>query len=631
MAWADDGKSLFLANEEGGMSAVKIDAVDPSRPRIVSKRGVANFLWAVAQRNGILAFYQSYGDSLLRFNPTTFSLMWGKRLGSESHSVETDGSRIFVAIEGRPGRLIVLDPAGNELARVAEPDGWWNVYSTIYDADSQRLYIAAGENPAQQFAGAVYIYDVRQTTPELLGKINAPSWDIAVKGTRLWRQWGRSLETWDVSNPALPRLVPGGAWNGSTERGPGGTMVRPQLGHMTVNGSGTRLYITYRSVTESGGNQVLDWNAGFMIFDVSGSTPVPLGQRQGWKTSTGLWILPTSVALAPNERILAVSYWTFGVRFYEVAGDVVRELGAVATTGEAHDVYVDNRGILHVFANDSIQSIDPARGEHGEHVGVFVTGSTLDGGWRPFKDGTIVLPSARNSHSRIVLRIRDGMISYVTALGNPGSGGTWDEIFDDPLLYSATDNGLAVQRVGSFDPRTQRYPISVLGTVDVGGKLLAVTKVGNVVWGLGPTVGVVAIDVSMPTAPRLLFRDSISFGTNGNHAGIVAARGKIYAGVGDAGIIIYDAVSRRRTGQPITGLNVNFLDVVGSDFLVVANYWFPKVMEGMVIYDLRQSPDAPIEAKTFPGDQANPNFRARVIGGRIYRVPLYGVDVLEIQ
>lgn len=606
------------------MSAVKIDATDPARPRILATRGDSNFLWSTAQRSGLLVFYPSLGDALQRITPSTFASLWVKRLGGESHSIETDGQRIFVALEGRPGKLLVLDSSGNELARATELDGWWNVYNTIFDPSTQRLYIGAGEDAGKGYPGGVYIYDLQQSVPQLRGKISGASWDIAVKGTKLWRQRGRSLEAWNVSNPSVPAQV--GAWDGSGERGPGGTSVRPQLGHMTRNNDGTRLYVNYRSVTESGNNQVLDWNAGFMIFDVSGNAPVLL-QRQGWRTATGLWLQPTSVALAPNDRVLATSYWAFGVRLFDVAGDRVTDLGTVATTGEAHDVYVDNSGFLHVFVNDSIQIVDPVS---GEHRGVFVTGTGLDGGWRAFRGGTIVLPSARNAHNRLVLRIHDGVVEYVTALGNPGSGGTWDEIFEDPLLYSATDSGLAVQRVGPFDTQAQRYPLSVLGAVDVGGRLLGIAKAGNVVWGVGPTVGVVAIDVSAAAAPRVIFRDAMTFGVNGNHAGIVAARGRIYAGVGDVGIIIYDATTKRRTGA-ISGLNVNFLDQIGADYLVVANYWYPKVMEGMVVYDLRQSPDAPPQALIFPGDAPNANFRARVINGKVYRVPLYGVDVLEIR
>lgn len=604
------------------MSAVKIDVADPARPRIVSTRGDVNFLWAAAQRSGILVFYPSLGDSLQRINPSTFSPVWVKKLGAESHAIETDGQRIFVALDGKPGRLVVLDGSGNELARVTEPDGWWNVYSTVYDPDTQRLYIGAGEDTGRGFAGASYIYDARQAAPGFLGKISLPSWDIAVRGTKLWRQRGRTLEAWDVTNGSAPKLL--GAWEGNVERGPEGTLVRPQLGHMVVSRDGQRLYVAYRSVTESGGSQVLDWDAGFMIFDVSGGVPGLL-TRQGWKTPTGLWVQPTSVALAPNGRILAVGYWAFGVRLFDIADDRARELGMVATTGEAHDVFVDNLGLLHIFANDNIQIVDPVT---REHRGVFVTGQAMDGGWRPFKDGTIILPSARNAN-RYVLRIQDGAVTLVTNLTYPGPS-TWDEIFEDPYLYSATDRGLHIQQIGAFDARQGKYPVTIVGSVDTGGSMIGHTKRGNIVWGIGPAIGVVAIDVSVPSAPRVVFHDRFTFSVNGNHAGIVAARGRIYAGAGDAGVIIYDAATFRRTGE-IRGLNVNFLDKIGEDFLVVANYWYPQVMEGMVIYDLRRAPDTPPRALIFPGDSPNANFRVRVQEKRVYRVPLYGVDVLEIR
>lgn len=623
VAWSDDGKTVFLANEEGTMSAVKIDAGDLLRPRIVATRKEVNFLWAASQRQGLLVFHPSLGDTMLAVSPQDFSVRWTRRVG-QSHAVETDGTRIYLPVEGRPGALVVLSSDGRELARVGEPDGWWRVYSMVYDDSTRRLYVGAGDNPAEGYPGGVYIYDVSAGTPALLGKVGGPSWDIAARGVRLWRQTGRSIETWDVSDPATPRLV--GTWYGQTETGPGGTPVRPQFGSMTVSRNASRLYAAYRSVTERGGHQVLDWHAGFMIFDVTGTAPVLLA-RQGWRTDVGYWVQPTSVALSPDQGVLAVSYWAFGVGLYRVVSDRVIDLGRVATTGEAHDVYVDNAGFLHVFANDDIQTIDPAT---GEHMGAYVTGTRLDGQWRPFKDGTIILPSARNGHGRYILRMRDGQVAFVTALGGPVT--TWDEVFEDPYLYSAGSDGrLYVQRVGPFDPTSRRYPLQVLGSVQVGpGNALALTKHGNLLWTLGPDFGVAAVDVSDPSSPRLVFRDSFTFGVNGNHAGIVGARGRIYAGAGDLGVVIYSPATLRRTGA-ITGYNVNFLDTVGGDFLLVSNYWYASNPDGLYVYDLRTSPDAPVLTDWFPQPRGNANFRSRALGARVYRVPLYGVDVLDVK
>lgn len=621
VAWSDDGKAVFIANEEGVMSAVKIDAAEPTNPQLVASKGEVNFLWAAAQRNGLLVFHPSLGDTTLAADPATLATRWQKRTGS-AHAIATDGSRVFVPAEGRPAALIVLGPDGQEITRVPEADGWWRVHTAAYDDSTRRLYVGAGDNVAEGYAGGTYVYDV-SGSPVKLGVIPGASSDIAARGSWLWRGTGNGIDVWNVSNPS--RAVRVGGWQGSSEQGPGGTPVRPQIGPLVVRRDTSRLYVTYRSVTVTGGHPVADWDAGFMIFDVAGGEPEFMS-RHGWKTDIGQWVQPLSLALSPDQATLVVSYWAFGVRFFRVTGDRVADQGMVATTGEAHDVYADGFGFLYVFANDDIQIIDERT---GKHVGVYVSGSGFDGQWRPFKDGTVILPSARNAHGRLVLRMENGRVELVASLG--GAASTWDEVFDEPFLYSATDRGLAVQQVGAYDPATRRYPLTVHPSVDVGGALLAITKFGDLVWGVGPSVGVVAIDVSAPRAARIVFRDSFTFGVNGNHAGIIAARGRIYAGAGDAGLIVYEAANRRRTGPPITGLNVNFLDKVGEDFLIVANYWFTRVLEGMVIYDLRASPDAPRQIQIFPGDGPNANFRARVFGTRIYRVPLYGIDVLDLR
>lgn len=620
LAWSDDGRTIFLANEEGVMSAVRIDASDPARLKLAGSQGEVNFLWGVAQRSGLLVFNPSLGDVVVRIDPSTFATRWSATVG-QSHALATDGSRVFVPVEGKPGTLVTVSSDGQVLSRIEEPDGWHGVYSAVYDETTKRLYVGAGDNPGGGYPGGAYIYDV-SGTPVKIGEISGPSWDITARGRWLWRGAGANVEAWDLSDPGRPALA--GMWAGQTERGPGGTLVRPQVGHMITRQDGTRLYVSYRYVTAAEGHQVLDWHAGFMTFNVTGGTPV-LVHRQGWKTDVGAWVQPTSLALSPNQSLLAVSYWAFGVRVYRVSGDTDAPLGMVATTGEAHDVYVDGDGYLYVFANDDIQIMDPAT---GAQVGVYVTGTGFDGQWRPFKDGTIILPSARNNHSRLALRMAGGAVTLVGTVPAPAS--SWDEVFEDPYLYSATDRGLHVQRIGALDAATKIYAVSTVGSLDLGGPLLAIVKWRNVIWGTGPTVGVVAIDVSTPSAPRLVFQDRFSYGTNGSHAGMAAARGRIYAGAGDAGLIVYNAAGMRRTGA-VTGLNVNFLDLVGEDFLVVANYWFTQILEGMVLYDLRPNPDTPRQLLIYPGDATNANFRARVAGNKIYRVPLYGVDVLEIR
>jgi len=156
LVWNDDGKTLFLANEEGTMSAVKIDASDPAAPRLVATNGDTNFLWAVAQKNGLLVFHTSIGADIIRINPQTFATVWKAQRGG-THALATDGSRIFVGYEsarGSPGWLQILDSAGNTLQGVGVPEGWAGVDTTVYDASTRRVYVASDPDPSKNSPGA---------------------------------------------------------------------------------------------------------------------------------------------------------------------------------------------------------------------------------------------------------------------------------------------------------------------------------------------------------------------------------------------------------------------------------------------------------------------------------------------
>jgi hypothetical protein len=611
------------------MPAVKIDAFAPANPVISATNGSQNFLWAADQRNGLLVFQPSHGGATVRVDPVTFQTIWKVNTG-RTHNVATDGSRVFVPLEGAPGTLLVLGADGSIQARIDQPDGWASVYGMAYDDGTRRLYISSSADSARSIPGGIYIYDASKSLPAYLGRIPQASWDIAVRGTRLWRQTGPTLEEWNVASPSSPILL--GSWKANAVKGPGGTLVQDNLGDMVTDAAGMRLYVAYHAVTaEKGkaGHQVLDWPAGFMIFDVSGTTPQLL-MHQSWPADATSYEQPTAVALSPNGTILAVSYWAFGVRFYNVAADAVSDLGTVATTGEAHDVYVDAVDNLYVFAHDDIQVLDPRTGAHIRDIPI--VGRVVDGGWVPFLDGSIVLPGRQPS----ILKLQGGKIAYQQTLpGFPAY--TWSVRFDGANLYSGTEDGtIYVTEIGgTFGD----YTSHLIGSIRVpradgaygGAPLLAMGLQGTTLWALGPTVGVVAVDVRSPTVPKIVYHDKFTFNVNGNHAGLVVARNRIYAGAGSIGLRIYTPGNFALTGT-IAGYNVNFLDAItlGHPFLVLSNYWYSAHPDGLYIFDIGANPDAPPLVGWFPEPKGGANFRARVFGTVVYRVPLYGIDTLQV-
>src|SRR5579884_218487 len=620
LAWSDDGAAVFLADEEGRMSATRIDVAAPARPRITATQGGENFLWAVAQRAGLLVFQPSLGNETLRLDPRSLAVVWRRRTG-ESHAVATDGSRVYVAVEGKPAALVVLDAGGREIGRTAEPDGWSKVYGTAYAGGV--LGVAASGDAGKGVPGGIYLYDVHGRQPLRRGRIPRPASDIAMRGARLWTQDGPTLETWEIQDPAQPRRA--GVWQQPVQAGPGGTRVRLQFGALAANRTGTRLYAAYRYVTAQGGNDVPDWLAGFMIFDVTGDTPRLIAVQDG-KVSGPYRLIPTGVAISPDGGTLAVSYWRYGVRLFSVRGDRIVPEGGVATAGEAHDVYVDGQGILYVFANETMQIIDPRSGQHLNDLPLVSGG---DGGWRPFRDGAIVVPGP----AATILKLAGGGIQFQQTLAGFGSY-TWSVAFDGTsYLYQGDEAGrIHVDQVSVAANGT--YNVVEVGAVQVpavgsgANPLLALALQGPTLWALGPNAGLAAVDVSTPSAPKVVYQDRFTFATNGNHAGLVIAQNRVYAGAGGSSLRIYNPSTLKMTGA-IAGFDVNFLDVVGSTYLVLANYWQTTNPEGVYLYDISQNPDAPLLVDYYPKSYANANFRARAVGTKIYDVPLWGVAVLQ--
>jgi hypothetical protein len=626
MIWTDDSKQIYLANQEGVMSACKLDVADLNRPRLAVGRQTMQYCWAVDFRGGVLVYRATLGWGLQRLDPVTLNVIWTQKV-NDGHSVATDGTRVFCAIPGAPGYLSIRRASdGTESARLTSPEPWGRMYVTEWDAANGRLYIGAEADSKTGALGGVYIYGNDGASLKRLGKISGQTGNLAVSGTRMWRTQGGTIECWNVSNPAAPGRT--GVYVGTGATDTAGRSVPISFADLCVNRAGTRAYVLYNH-----GGRYVDLPRGVMIFDISGSTPRLLA-TQAWKTDIGYYMLPLIVSLSKDERTISVSYWTYGMRLFSVVGDTFANLGSIPTTGEARDVVVDAEGHIHTFVVDMIQSFEPVS---GELVGSYVTMERMEGRWAKFRDGTIITPG----HTRRVYRFSAGKVQLVGSVGNVGTGSqTWSEVFEEPYLYSGTEKGLWINKVGPLDTVKKWFGQTRISNVDpgsttstTGARLMWIVKDGHIVWGVGPNCGVVAMDVSDPASPRVVMRDPFTFFQNGNAIGITVARGRVYAGCGDRGVVIYDAARFRRTGQIgayVGEYVVNYVDKIGEDILFFTNYWYPKTKEGVWLFDLRQNPDAPRLIGNFPNDlpRGTAGFRARPHGNRVLFVPLYGVDVV---
>jgi hypothetical protein len=623
LAWSDDGNSVFLADGSSAFSAMKINASNPSQPVSAAASGAANNLWSVGQSGGLLVFQQAPGTQTVGVDPNSFQVLWQVATGP-SHAIATDGSRVFVPVEGKPATLIVLNSNGGQVASVPVSDGWANVSEVVADAAHQRVYVASGAG--QGVPGGVYVFDTSQSPPVLLGKVPGASGGVAVdgSGTRLWQSVVGGINAWNLSNPVAPALL--GTYTAPPFSSQHYGQATSGFGSLAVNAAGTRLYAAYSTVPVSSG-QVGDQvdPAGVAIFDVSGSTPAALqGGNTTWQIGTdtsasGAYEIPQAVALSPNGQTLAVSYYAFGVRLFSVAGDAFAAQGQLATTGEARDVYVDAQGVMYVFNRDSLISLDP---NSGAQIQAFPSASVVDGGWQSFRDGRIVVPGTVTQ----VVQLQNGGVAFQQFLPSPGGSRVWAVAFDGTTyLYSAGDAGtIYVQQITLSSSGT--YNASLVGEAQVPGAtgpFVALALGGTTLWALGPSIGLAAFDVSAPSAPRLVYQDTFTFTANDNHAGLVIAQGRVYAAAGTQGVGIYNPSTLTRSGW-INGLDANFLDQAGTTFLVVSS----SAPGGVYFYDISGNPDAPSLAAAYPGANS-PTLRARVAGNLAYRLPLDGVDVLQ--
>jgi len=607
---------------------VRIDATNPSVPAITGKfnDGGTFQAWAIAQRHGVLVVRPSLGTWVAAMDPVRFTSTWEITVGGTGHALATDGTYVYVPLESSTGQVVVLAAgSGQTIGTFTASEDWSNtgqgqtIYGTAVHPSLPLLAVAVSSTRK------VYLFDVSTpSAPALKGTFALlGSGNLTMAGTRLWVNAPQGgIQCWNVANPREPGLL--GVFNNAPyfDDGAGGNVVR-DYGQLRVNAAGTRLYAVYQTSSVPGARGFDPGkDAGLEIFSVAGNTPVPLAAA-GWQLPDGSYAVPTGLDLAPTGATAAVTYSSFGVRFHSVQGDAVTGLSTVPTSGESRDVYADSVGYVYSFANTVMIPYGPS----GQQLpNPFFDSNNHDGQWIPFRDGLIITPSGFTGNRGIASwRMQNGTMQRTSFYWD--NEASWSLAFNGTYLYQGGDTGVVIYQIG----KAPVYDLTPIGTVNTG-PLRAVALNGSVLWGTGPQVGVVAVDVSNPTAPRLIYRDGVSYVTNGDHVGLVVAKGRVYAGCGSGSVRIYDPTRYVVTGS-IPGYFVTFLDTVAGDLLVLSHYGDGIQIffnEGVYVYDLRGTPDVPTLFAHWPSANSG-NFRARVINGKIYRCPLWGIEELAIQ
>jgi hypothetical protein len=625
VAWSDDGRTLYLANEEGDTSSIKLDVSDPTQIKIAAAQSFVNFCFAVHFRNGVLLYRESVGGTIVRVDPKAWTKMWSWSRG-HGHGVISDGKQVFAPIEGNPAALAVLDAAtGAELRRISVSHQWPEVFALDVN-EGDHVLVVGGQT------GGAGIFDTTEGKLRQIGQIDAPAWQLALVGTKLYTVSGPTIDVWDLATPSAPRKV--GAWPVPVNPKQGRP---PDINDLAVSPNRRRMFATYMSHFSNWSYDV-ESPAGVFMLDITGGAPVllqtldalmPGGRRR--------FTYPVSVAVSPNSRTLAFTEWAWGVFLYDVSQDrftpYSRDGWGFATTGEARDAYSDGK-YVYVWAHDNMQIFDLATGSRTAAI------PSDDGGWRPFRDGHLIM---RGSPLLNVVHVGNGTargVTQLTDLAAHGSGTNWvyDVLFDDPYVYAAGEGGyLHIGRISPWSGTT--YPYAPVANHRVSTNPpprnipMALCKLGNLIWVSGAGFGVIAVDVSDPAHPRTVFEDRFGYRVNG-FTSSAATAARVYVGCGDQGLRIYDPRSPKLSGTLAgsasgNGLSVNFVDVYKGAWIVIANYWYPQLPEGMYVYDVSTTPDTPRLVRSFP---LGPNFRVRAFDnlGMIVRIGLGSADVFKV-
>lgn len=627
MRWHEDGRRLFLANEEGNQGLTVIDATDPRNPRWLAGAmpGGMNYVWFVSVREGAVAARSSIGGGVAFGSADDISRMRAvdpPRGTTEARIVETDGRYVFAPYGGKPGRIQSFDArSGKVVAQIEEADGFEGLWGSHYDHGRRLLAIGSQHKPASGIPGGLYLYRVNANgTLTRLGKYAGVSVGaLEVNGDRAFVEVEGRILILDIHTPSAPTRL--------------GTYQHRQnhsINWMSASRDGRRLYITGQkpSPNPSADDRPV-WEAA--ILDATNPSTLRLLGSRDWGRFEPF--RPMAIAKHPTKPLVAVSHWDFGVSFHDVAGDQFTELGLINTAGEIRDVYITPSGRTGwAFAWTAVvQKFDLERGVHSGFVRDYGSG----GGWTAYR-GFVLDPTPGGAN---VIKADDTAFRVVAFLRTPMGGQPLKLAVEEgtpPHVFAATDNEVVIVRLTRFDPLgagVATEEVSRFRPQGMTSEMCCIKGIarggGDALYVLSDQVGLLTYNVRDKSTPVLASRDQFTFEYNWEYQMAHSpATKRLALAAGSKGVRVYDTRDSLRpvlVGQ-ITGVSATWVSIFKDKYLLVSNYWRPKAPEGLIVYDLRTLR----QLDRWPRDRGDPGFRFRVFGERIYRLPLWGVEVLGL-
>lgn len=245
------GDTLYLAGNDAGV--VTIDVSDPSNPAVTGEYATADADRLAALPDGHVYFFSDPQTELLALDLsepfTSVTSIIPPPMPSGFRSVERVGDTVFATLVGDGGGLYaydVSDPANPAL--LDQETSLWPLHLV---ANGDYLYADLAS------AGQLAVYDIADpsniSVVTTVPAVGANFYDLEIRGSRLYASVEYQVQSFDISNPALP--VPGAAIS------PSGSFLHVAAFY-EIAVSGSDVFLMFR-------NDVAPFEVGLISFDFS--------------------------------------------------------------------------------------------------------------------------------------------------------------------------------------------------------------------------------------------------------------------------------------------------------------------------------------------------------------------------
>jgi hypothetical protein len=262
--FSDDSRYLFVTTMEGDTGVMKVDLRTARNPLLTGytvNNQVYNNLLAGDQQGDVVVYSSSTGAATAQaLDAATMDTLPGWPIALDDYSVacRTDGTWAFITLNRNPGRLLcvkIASPATRLTLDVADDWDRNRVYSLELDPPNKRL-LAISNSGKAHLVDYSPLYGPRPERPILLSTAFGTQHVGVPCGNRVYLANGTLVQTYDLTAPASPRVVPAGSFTNPRAAAPFDKMRMDRgrrLLYLPYGGHGTPSAVLVLSINASTG------------------------------------------------------------------------------------------------------------------------------------------------------------------------------------------------------------------------------------------------------------------------------------------------------------------------------------------------------------------------------------------